>query len=1038
MASLYDLMIRVGIQDDASSQIEGLSSKTKSTFGTIGKVAATAFAAVSAGVVAFGTSAVRAGMSFDSAMSQVAATMGTTVDQIGELRDFAQEMGSTTAFSATQAAEALNYMALAGYDAETSMGMLPNVLNLAAAGNIELAAASDMVTDAQSALGLTLEETSVMVDQMAAASSKTNTSVEQLGSAILTIGGTARSVSGGTQELATALGLLADNGIKGSEGGTALRNVLNTLATDKFENVFGAMGIAAYDAEGNMRALKDIFLDMNDALSDMTVEERTKTISEVFNARDLKSINALLGTNAERWDEVSEAIGNSAGAAERMAATQLDNLQGDVTLFQSALEGLQIAFSDELTPTLREFVQFGSEGLSELTSALKEGGFEAFADKFADLVGQAFEKLNAMMPSFIDAGARILGALVSGLMQALPSLIQGLGSVIQSALSGIANAFPVLTPLFSGISAAIGFVVDNINLIAPAAIAAFAAFKLFQAVPGIVNLLPVSMNAALVAIVAVVVAVTAISSAFADAQRKEENFNGATNGLRTACSESLPSLEKAVGGIEGIGAAAQRTVVSIDELAESQSKLADSIAERNQEAQDDINALERAKDTIAEYAEKTDLSAQEQGQLQAAIDTVCEQCGIESEAIDIVNGTFTDQEGNVQDLTTAIDALIKKNQEQIRVDALESNLKDLYSQRSDAIAGVTTAYEKLLEATANRDAFEVGSEQWLALDEGVQRANADYERAIELQDSIDDSITGMNEALGATVEVSEGTADSVRQMVLGMDGISDAFRGCEDEMVPFAQAIEDAGFTIEDLSNIGTVEMSKMAAAWTSSSGDIIATMEAAGVEIPNKADLIVNSVVNSFNNGTSGTESAATASIQAYAQAINSGLPAEQAANVANRVASALNVPGTYSIGANAADGVASGINARAWSAMQAAQSLANSVASTLSSALQISSPSKVTKRIGQFVGQGLAIGMEEMEGEVSRAAELLAIAGTPSAPQVGATYPFGGAVASQYGQQTRIVNLYTTLDYNASDESVTLFQKFERDLEDYFALGA
>ena len=160
------------------------------------KIVGAAFTATETAVLAFGKKYIEAGMQFDSSMSQVAATMGTTVDQIGELRDFAQEMGATTAFSATQAADALNYMALAGYDAGTSMSMLPNVLNLAAAGGMELASASDMITDSQSALGLTLSETSQLVDKMAKASSKSNTSVAQLGEAILTVGGTAKMMAG--------------------------------------------------------------------------------------------------------------------------------------------------------------------------------------------------------------------------------------------------------------------------------------------------------------------------------------------------------------------------------------------------------------------------------------------------------------------------------------------------------------------------------------------------------------------------------------------------------------------------------------------------------------------------------------------------------------------------------------------------------------------------------------------------------------------------------------------------------------------------
>ena len=207
----------------------------------IGKAAVVGVTAATVAVGGFAAASVNTGMAFDSSMSQVAATMGYTVDELNDstseasqnfsqLREFAMEMGANTAFSASQAADALNYMALAGYDAETSMTMLPNVLNLAAAGGIELAAASDMVTDAQSALGLTLDETSELVDMMARTSSKSNTSVAQLGEAILTVGGTAKTLSGGTTELNMALGVLADNGIKGAEGGTALRNMILSLS----------------------------------------------------------------------------------------------------------------------------------------------------------------------------------------------------------------------------------------------------------------------------------------------------------------------------------------------------------------------------------------------------------------------------------------------------------------------------------------------------------------------------------------------------------------------------------------------------------------------------------------------------------------------------------------------------------------------------------------------------------------------------------------------------------------------------------------
>ena len=366
-SSEYDraMMAAKGTAVKAGDSMVTSVNKTKKAIGV-------AALGMGAAIGAFGISSAKTGMEFDSAMSQVAATMGKTMDEMegevgsvdlawgtfsGNLREYAQEMGAHTKFSAIESAEALNYMALAGYDTQKSMEMLPPVLSLAAAGNMDLARASDMVTDASSALGLTQEQTVDMVDQMAKAASKSNTSVEQLGDAMLRVGGTAKVMKGGTTELSTVLGLLADNGTKGAEAGTAMRNILMAIQGDKFEKTFGAMGISAYDAQGNLRSLKDVFMDMQTAMDGMTDEQRTDIISKTFNARDLKNVNALLGTSAKRWDELTEAITDSEGAAQEMADTQLDNLAGDITLLKSAFEGLKISVSDKLTPAFRVLVQ---------------------------------------------------------------------------------------------------------------------------------------------------------------------------------------------------------------------------------------------------------------------------------------------------------------------------------------------------------------------------------------------------------------------------------------------------------------------------------------------------------------------------------------------------------------------------------------------------------------------------------------------------------------------------------------------------------
>ncbi|WP_347465056.1 phage tail tape measure protein [Clostridium sp. AF23-6LB] len=219
---------------------------------------------VTAAVTGLGTASVTTAANFESSMSQVQATMGITKDSMSTLdgqsvntmdalSNLAKEMGASTAFSATECAEALNYLALAGYSTQEMADTLPTVLNLAAAGGIDLASASDMVTDAMSALGMETAEADTMVDQMAKTASTTNTSVAQLGEGILTIGATAKSIKGGTAELNTALGILANNGIKGAEGGTHLRNIILSLQnpTDQAAAKMQELGVSVYDSEGN-------------------------------------------------------------------------------------------------------------------------------------------------------------------------------------------------------------------------------------------------------------------------------------------------------------------------------------------------------------------------------------------------------------------------------------------------------------------------------------------------------------------------------------------------------------------------------------------------------------------------------------------------------------------------------------------------------------------------------------------------------------------------------------------------------------------
>ncbi|MDE6671475.1 MAG: phage tail tape measure protein, partial [Ruminococcus sp.] len=419
---------------------------------------------------------VSAGADFDKSMAQVAATMGKSVEEVAGLRDFALEMGNSTAFSATESADALNYMALAGYDAETSMKMLPNVLNLASAGGISLADASDMVTDSQSALGLTLDETAELVDKMAAASANSNTSVAQLGEAILTVGGTAKKLQGGTTELGVILGILADNGIKGAEGGTALRNMLNSLIspTTEASKMLDSMGISLYDQAGNMRSLNDVFLELRAGMDGLATQaERDQVLTTIFNARDLKSAEALLSNVGDRFDDLSRKIADSDGSAKAMADTQLDNLAGDVTLFQSALEGVKISISDKVTPALRDAVQTGTKGLERVTLALKSANFDTAMIRLVKLIQPTIDDIIKKIIEYIPEIVKIVTSLTQAFQQILlknmPVIAESAVKLITEFVAGISQNAGTAVGEFAGI---LGKIADFLKNSAPQLISA--------------------------------------------------------------------------------------------------------------------------------------------------------------------------------------------------------------------------------------------------------------------------------------------------------------------------------------------------------------------------------------------------------------------------------------------------------------------------------------------------------------------------------------------------------------------------------------
>lgn len=429
---------------DTSGFTKGISSMTVAAGNLISGLVSTA----TSKMAGLAKSSVSVGMSFEASMSQVAATMGKSTEEIESLTKVAKEMGSSTKFSATQAADALNYLALAGYDADKAAEVLPSVLNLAAAGGMDLAYASDLVTDAMASLNIEANKNNVDAfgNKLAMGASKANATVAQLGEAILTVGGTAANLKNGTTELTTALGLLANVGLKGAEGGTHLRNIILSLQspTDDAAKLIQQLGLQVYDAQGNMRGLDEILGDLNTRMVGMTQGQKDSIINRLFNKTDLAAVNGLLAAQGEQWDSLAAQIDAAGGAMEQMAETQQDNLQGVMTSMSSAFEGLQLAVYERLEPALTDAGSWGVECIRSLTDALSNGGPEAMLSAAGGILSDLAAGIVEQLPGMASAGVNIIAYLARSLVAATPEMLTTGASIVGALVDSLSSALPQL------------------------------------------------------------------------------------------------------------------------------------------------------------------------------------------------------------------------------------------------------------------------------------------------------------------------------------------------------------------------------------------------------------------------------------------------------------------------------------------------------------------------------------------------------------------------------------------------------------------
>ena len=449
--NVMELFVTLAIKDtaykkglkDAEGNASSSTSKIGGAFKAVGKVAKTAMVAGSAAAVAFTKTSIDAGMNFDTAMSQVAATMGTTVDKIGNVKAKAEEMGRTTKYTATEAAEGMNILAQAGLSADEQISGIGTVLNLASAGAMSLEESASYTAGAVKGFGDSMSNASYYADLMAKGATLANTDVRGLGEAFSGSAATAKNYGQAADSVTLSLLRLAEQNVTGSEASTALNRAMADLytPTDDASKALDQLGVSAYKSNGEAKDFNDLVDELNGSLQGMTAEQKNNALATIFTTQGLQAFNKMTASSDATVQKFWKGIQDSSGSAAQQAATQLDNLQGDITLLSSATEGLQLAFYNTFSGTIRGAIKGVTSEVSGLAEAMESGGISGALSKLA----QDAINFSGQLPGLTKIGGDLINGLISSVTQNSGSITTAVSQLLNNLASTISTGLNVFT-----------------------------------------------------------------------------------------------------------------------------------------------------------------------------------------------------------------------------------------------------------------------------------------------------------------------------------------------------------------------------------------------------------------------------------------------------------------------------------------------------------------------------------------------------------------------------------------------------------------
>ena len=823
--------------DAVKKGVEKLSSFAKTGL----KATTAAITTVSTALAGAAGYAVKVGSSFEAGMSEVAAISGATGKDLENLTDKAKEMGSKTKFSATQSAEAFKYMAMAGWDSAQMCDGIAGVMNLAAASGEDLATTSDIVTDALTAFGLKASDATHFSDVLAKTSSSANTNVSLLGETFKYVAPAAGSLGYSVEDMSVAIGLMANAGIKGTQAGTSLRSTLTRMAkpTKESSAAMEKLGLSLTDSQGKMKPFNEIMIDMRKGFKNLSAEEKASTAAMLGGQEAMSGLLAIVNASDDDFNKLTDAVKNCDGASEAMANTMNDNLQGQITLLKSAVEGLGISVYEKLQEPLKNLAKQGSTYVGQLSDAMSKSGINGMVAElgnvFADVATKAAENapklidtavsmidnfnkgleknsgklakagvnlvkslingMTTLVSSFSDLAASAVSALLRTLLgskvskafddfaksakQSFSSIKDSVSKVFNSIKSAARTLLPVLLNLASGglkvVAKAIQVLADNAKVLVPIVLSCITAVKLFGAAMAIST-----------KITAMVGAVKSLSTATGVATGATKLFNAVLDANPIVLlASTIISVVGALGvfsaTISGVTQDAEECSDKIDEVVQSSKDLTDKLKENRDARKEDMDAVQGQSGAIDVLTQRLFDLADKNGKSDkemAEMHSLVEQL---NKDVPNLNLAIDDQTGKLNLNKEAILGCVDAQKNEVLLTAAQEKMKEVAEERVEA-------QMKLKELEEDRKnklvALNKATKDYNELLEKVNAGESnEYQRLYDLQDAMEQA-----------QQAYDGTNSEIEQQ-------NENIRNADKELNTYQDIIGETKLQIDDYTN---------------------------------------------------------------------------------------------------------------------------------------------------------------------------------------------------------------------------------------------